>query len=425
MVTHYPFHWKTAELGKSCKLIMGQSPPGSSYNTEKRGLPLLQGPTDLTNGKGLRHTSLPKKKCEKGDILIAVRATIGDLWWAEDQYAIGRGLAAIRPHESQLDKDFVFYFLLTQKPYLMGMGKGSTFKAIRKEVLTNLKIPLPSLDEQQKIVEWLNKLSQILNKDEYHWSNYWNFSMPVPSKKEQEKMLKKLNNLVKMIEDLKAGRDGLKKKVDNVFDSSINSLMPTEELPERWKFEPAGTLVVKRKRNVEPSKLKGKQNYIGLENIEAHTGNIVKFSPTEATKIKSTKVVFQEGDVLYGKLRPYLNKVVIAPFDGIASTDIIPLTVNEEIRNDYFANALRMKRVVNHVMGLTRGARMPRTSLKVLSQIKIPFPEDKSEQRKIVSRLDNISEKIKETNEEQERLDGMIEMLPKSVLTKVFEVMVT
>lgn len=64
-------------------------------------------------------------------------------------------------------------------------------------------------------------------------------------------------------------------------------------------------------------------NYIGLENIESHTAKLVDFAPTLTTNIKSTKNVFRKGEVLYGKLRPYLNKVWIAEFDGICSTDIL------------------------------------------------------------------------------------------------------
>ena len=68
-------------------------------------------------------------------------------------------------------------------------------------------------------------------------------------------------------------------------------------------------------------------NYISLEHIESQTGRLINFSPTIWKQIKSGKVVFKKWMILYGKLRPYLNKVYIAEFDGIASTEILPMIV--------------------------------------------------------------------------------------------------
>jgi hypothetical protein len=67
-------------------------------------------------------------------------------------------------------------------------------------------------------------------------------------------------------------------------------------------------------------------NYIGLENIEGHTGRVITTGKTRGGEIQSTKNVFHAGQVLYGKLRPYLNKVHLAEEDGICSTDIFVLT---------------------------------------------------------------------------------------------------
>ncbi len=67
------------------------------------------------------------------------------------------------------------------------------------------------------------------------------------------------------------------------------------------------------------------QNYIGLENIESNTGQLVNFSETSGDGIKSNKFQFTKEHILYGKLRPYLNKVYLPNFTGVCSTDIIPI----------------------------------------------------------------------------------------------------
>ncbi|GIU99473.1 MAG: hypothetical protein KatS3mg014_1089 [Actinomycetota bacterium] len=65
--------------------------------------------------------------------------------------------------------------------------------------------------------------------------------------------------------------------------------------------------------------------YVGLENIEPDTGRIVNLEPTPGARIASTKYRFDRRHVLYGKLRPYLNKVCAPDFEGICATDIVPL----------------------------------------------------------------------------------------------------
>ena len=89
------------------------------------------------------------------------------------------------------------------------------------------------------------------------------------------------------------------------------------ELPEGWKEVRLGSVVRPSSEKTEPSDAENAP-YLSLEHIEAHTRRIV--SHGNASDVKSTKAVFRAGDVLYGKLRPYLNKVCVPDFNGICST---------------------------------------------------------------------------------------------------------
>lgn len=161
-----PKGWKWTRLGNNdlAEIIMGQSPPSATYNKEGIGLPFYQGKADFGELYPTPRTwcSKPKKIAEVGDILISVRAPVGPVNLCKEKYCIGRGLAAIRPKNHVLDNLFLFYYLRSIEG--TWKGKGSTFKAIKKKDLQNLRVPLPPLQEQKRIVARIEKFLSRVNK---------------------------------------------------------------------------------------------------------------------------------------------------------------------------------------------------------------------------------------------------------------------
>jgi type I restriction enzyme S subunit len=155
--------WKWESLGapETVKLIMGQSPPSSTYNENGVGLPFFQGKADfgLIYPTPRKWCNTPQKIALPNDVLISVRAPTGPVNICKEKCCIGRGLAAIRALEG-LHYKFLFYFLRYLEPEMAGKGKGSTFGAITKKRLESLKIPLPPLEEQKSIVAYLDKLQE-------------------------------------------------------------------------------------------------------------------------------------------------------------------------------------------------------------------------------------------------------------------------
>ena len=139
-----------------CTLIMGQSPDSKSYNKDKNGIPFYQGNADF----GEKHPTptvwctAPKKIARKGDILISVRAPIGDMNIANEDCCIGRGLAAIRLTKSNIvDINYLYHYLSATVEFLQEQGTGSTFKAINKTTLEGIEIPCPSIEKQKNIAK--------------------------------------------------------------------------------------------------------------------------------------------------------------------------------------------------------------------------------------------------------------------------------
>ena len=137
-----PEEWVIRNLadGDVSTLIMGQSPPSNTYNTDGIGLPFLQGNAEFgfKTPSFTIYCSSPLKISQPGDVLVSIRAPVGDVNLASFECCIGRGLAAIRPMRNNTSGLFVYYLLNSMRNVLERMSTGSTFKAVGKEQLQKL-----------------------------------------------------------------------------------------------------------------------------------------------------------------------------------------------------------------------------------------------------------------------------------------------
>ena len=117
--------WKEKRLGDIANVDMGQSPPSSSYNAEQIGKPFVQGMADVVNGKVLpkRYTSRPTKLSNVGDILLSVRAPVGEVLVSNQEVCIGRGFAGIRA-KKDIDQDFLLQLLMHIEGILRSLSQG-------------------------------------------------------------------------------------------------------------------------------------------------------------------------------------------------------------------------------------------------------------------------------------------------------------
>lgn len=144
--------WERRRLGEVCEIIMGQSPPGDTYNRSGEGLPFFQGKLDFgeiypTASFWCTH---PQKIAEPGDVLISVRAPVGPTNLCNQKSCIGRGLATIRSRNNG-EPLFVLHFLRFIEKSISEIGQGSTFGAIKRSDLEGMSFPFPPLTTQQRI----------------------------------------------------------------------------------------------------------------------------------------------------------------------------------------------------------------------------------------------------------------------------------
>ncbi len=137
---------------------------------------------------------------------------------------------------------------------------------------------------------------------------------------------------------------------------------------------------------VDPTAIESGTLYVGLENIESG-GRFVGVRRVDAGELASSKFAFSPRHLLYGKLRPYLAKIARPDFNGVCSTDIVPLLPGPDLDRGYLAWILLTPEMVALASSLATGANLPRLSPRALAELKIPLPP-LPEQRQIAEILD-------------------------------------
>ena len=160
-----PDGWSVVPFKCIATVIAGQSPPSESYNQKQDGLPFLQGNGDFSNRHPIPTVwcTSPKKTANRGDTLMSVRAPVGELNRADKNYAIGRGLAAIRAKDC--NEDFLYHALRRWRLSLQRVGQGTTFDAVTARHFASLFVALPNeLAEQAAIARILDAVDTALER---------------------------------------------------------------------------------------------------------------------------------------------------------------------------------------------------------------------------------------------------------------------
>ena len=188
------------------------------------------------------------------------------------------------------------------------------------------------------------------------------------------------------------------------------------DIPESWcwcrlgEIVPFGTC-----KNAEPNEIEEEDWILDLEDIEKDSGKILAFKTKKQIDAKSTKHVFIKGNVLYSKLRPYLNKCVIAPKNGFCTSEILPLDFGEHIYNKYAQLYLMSPFFVDYTNSLSFGVKMPRLGTEDGKKALFPLPP-LVEQKRIVAAIEKFMPLIEEYGKKETQLKAINEKI--GTLTK-------
>ena len=189
------------------------------------------------------------------------------------------------------------------------------------------------------------------------------------------------------------------------------------ELPKGWAKTSIGNLISPSTEKFDPL-IHPNQIFVGLEHIEKNSGKIIGKGNSKETR--SLKTIFRQGDLLYGKLRPYLNKVCIPNFNGVCSTDILVFQKNELIENKFLRFFLLRNDFVSFCTQNMTGTQHPRISYKKISEFMLHLPP-LNEQKRIVSKIEELFSKIDSTKQSLVHTKLQLEQYRYSLLKSIFE----
>ncbi len=280
----------------------------------------------------------------KDSLLLSTRAPIGLIAIAGDKMCTNQGCKSLVINRNTAVPNFIYYYLLSKKEDLQNLGSGSTFTELSSNSLKSFRIELPELNQQIKIVKFLDqKVSRI--------------DAAIAKKKKLIELLEEKRILL-ITESVNSGKN--QKKLKRIVKNIV-------------------------KKNALIGKI-----YM-LENIESWTGQIL--GTTEPENISGELISFKKGDVLFGKLRPYLAKIMLAFEEGSCSGEFLVLRHSKEMEPKFLFYKMITKEFINQVNAATYGAKMPRASWEILGNISIQLPA-LNEQKKIIEKLDRLTDKI-------------------------------
>jgi type I restriction enzyme S subunit len=176
-----------------------------------------------------------------------------------------------------------------------------------------------------------------------------------------------------------------------------------------WDTARLSEIATIERSSISPADIKSGSRYVGLDHIESGGGSI-RFGSVENGELASNKFQFGPNHILFGKLRPYLAKVVCPDFSGICSTDIIPIAPSKRVDKRYLLHFLRRPETIAWAAGRTTGVNLPRLSPKELASLEIPIPP-LDEQRRMAAILDKADELRRKRKSALELLNSLAQSI--------------
>ena len=193
------------------------------------------------------------------------------------------------------------------------------------------------------------------------------------------------------------------------------------EIPQGWEWCRLGEVstYAQTKRKINASNADTQLWELDLEDIEKG-GRLLNIKTVGERKAIGDKTVFNRGDILYSKLRPYLLKILVAPEGGICTPEIIPFTCYGNICKDYIVSFLKSPYVDDYINSATFGVKMPRVSTETMTSLLVPLPPF-SEQFRIDTRAKELMPYIDEYGKAQDKLNKLNEEISYTIRKSILQ----
>lgn len=376
--------------------IAGQSPE-SKYYSDTEGVPFLQGnrtfgmfyPTIDT------YTKKVTKMAKKGDVLMSVRAPVGDLNFTNQDVCIGRGLSAVRSKTG--NNEFLFYALKYNIKNLLRQSSGTTFDSITRDVIEDMNMIIPD-DETS-----YDKISKLL----------FNIDLKIDT---NNKLLFKLESIAKMIYEYWFLQFEFPNENGNPYKSSGGKMLWNEELkreiPEGWEAIKLKNIVKKTNRVYDYNK--ESKTY----DLSIMPSNSISINDTSSSKDFETNLfAVKEGDILFGSIRPYLRKAGIASYDGAVAGTIHCYELIKESNYNLALFTLTSENMFKYAINNSKGTKMPVITSNDLLEFMLPYNEEIAKKFNNIKIREIIIANIKQSNELASLRDFLLPLLMNGQVT--------
>lgn len=400
-MTNLPQDWEVKTLSEIGEIVTGSTPSKSNLDFYGKDYPFFK-PSDFEQGYFLENAGDNLSKLGFGKarqlppktILVVCIGSLGKVALTKVIGSCNQQINAIIPHKNIIP-EYIYYYCISSKfqSILFSKAPQTTLAILNKTEFSKLEIIYPKdIKEQERIVGILD----------------FAFS------KIDENIKKAKENLANIDELMQSA-------LQKAFNPLNDNTKENYQLPQSWEWKSLGdTSNYGKTSQVKPSQLKGNDWILELEDIEKESGVLLQKVLFQDRQSKSNKIKFNKGDILFGTLRPYLKKVIIADDNGACSSEIMPFSTGNSITNHFIYYYLFANFLHDRISSLTYGARMPRLGTKDGKSLQIPLPP-LQEQEQIAEHLDFVFEKAKALKELYTKELKDYEELKQSLLDKAFK----
>jgi len=332
--------WKTDRLGNFITLKRGYDLPKQDRK---------EGYVPIYSSAGL--SGYHNEAKIKGPGVITGRyGTLGEVFYSENDYWPHNTALYVKDFKGN-DPKFIFYFLQT-----LGFERNNdktSVPGVNRNDLHEMQVRIPDLPTQKRIASILSAFDD------------------------------KIENNRQTARTLEAMAQALFQEwfVDSRFPGATGEMEETELgwVPKGWRVGTLGELATSVSESVDPASINPDTPYVGLEHIQRKNLSIAAWG--SAADVGSQKRRFRNGDILFGKLRPYFHKVGLPAKSGICSTDILVIRPKVERYYCYVTNIVFQDAFVEYASRIADGTRMPRTEWKQLAKYEIAIPNSDTLER--------------------------------------------
>lgn len=303
---------------------------------------------------------------------------------------------------------------------ISGYGFGTTeFHVLRCKGRVIPKWVYYFIRNQRFIDEAENNFTGAVGQQRVPASFLKEYPIIVPPVPEQEKIVNKLDKRMAQIEIMKEEAEKQLQAVTDILESTLRYYLDEKNI-HTGNIVKLSDICSQDKKQIYPKSEEARRlKYVGMEDIESNTGKIIVNETIGWDSISSNTFYFNQNHVLYGKLRPYLNKVAEPHFEGRCSTELVPILPKSSCKRDYLAMLLRSSQTIQAAMKNKIGSRMPRADMNEIMKLRIKLP-DMNEQEEILKKMQLNSMQLDEIRSSIRLQLKAINQLPNSILNEVF-----